>query len=77
MNSESMRTGSIGASYMKPRIVAFIPAHNEEKSIRDCLEGLGDQLLPNRVDLDMGYSYWSSFYFKCYFSSENPNASTH
>ncbi|MEE6132131.1 glycosyltransferase family 2 protein [Priestia flexa] len=53
MNSESMRTGSIGASYMKPRIVAFIPAHNEEKSIRDCLEGLGDQLLPNRVDLDV------------------------
>lgn len=53
MNSESMRAGSIGASYMKPRIVAFIPAHNEEKSIRDCLEGLGDQLLPNRVDLDV------------------------
>ncbi|WP_197284259.1 hypothetical protein [Bacillus sp. JCM 19041] len=27
-------------AFMRPRIVAFIPAHNEERSIRDCLEGL-------------------------------------
>lgn len=38
---------------MKPRIVAFIPAHNEEKSIRDCLAGLGDQTLPPGVDLNV------------------------
>ena len=38
---------------MRPRIVAFIPAHNEEKSIRDCLAGLGDQTLPKDVDLDV------------------------
>ncbi|CAM3176786.1 glycosyltransferase family 2 protein [Filibacter tadaridae] len=38
---------------MKPRIVAFIPAHNEEKSIRDCLAGLGDQSLPLDVNLDV------------------------
>ncbi|PIC63518.1 hypothetical protein CSV79_11545 [Sporosarcina sp. P13] len=38
---------------MKPRIVAFIPAHNEEKSIRDCLAGLGDQSLPLGVELDV------------------------
>ncbi|TQR18887.1 glycosyltransferase family 2 protein [Psychrobacillus soli] len=38
---------------MKPRIVAFIPAHNEEKSIRDCLAGLGDQTLPKDVELDV------------------------
>ncbi|WP_374702507.1 glycosyltransferase family 2 protein [Bacillus sp. M6-12] len=38
---------------MKPRIVAFIPAHNEEKSIRDCLAGLGDQSLPKDVELDV------------------------
>nr|WP_093274618.1 glycosyltransferase family 2 protein [Psychrobacillus sp. OK032] len=40
-------------TYMKPRIVAFIPAHNEEKSIRDCLAGLGDQTLPKDVELDV------------------------
>ncbi|MCU9614445.1 glycosyltransferase family 2 protein [Caldibacillus lycopersici] len=40
-------------SYMRPRIVAFIPAHNEEKSIRDCLEGLADQTLPKDIDLDV------------------------
>ncbi|WP_413377328.1 glycosyltransferase family 2 protein [Alkalihalobacillus sp. 1P02AB] len=40
-------------SYMLPRIVAFIPAHNEEKSIRDCLAGLGDQVLPKGVQLDV------------------------
>lgn len=40
-------------TYMKPRIVAFIPAHNEEKSIRDCLAGLGDQSLPKDVELDV------------------------
>jgi poly-beta-1,6-N-acetyl-D-glucosamine synthase len=40
-------------SYMKPRIVALIPAHNEEKSIRDCLEGLSDQVLPKGVELDV------------------------
>ncbi|PLT29718.1 hypothetical protein CUU66_11680 [Peribacillus deserti] len=38
---------------MKPRILAFIPAHNEEKSIRDCLAGLGDQTLPRDVELDV------------------------
>lgn len=40
-------------TYMRPRIVAFIPAHNEEKSIRDCLGGLGDQVLPRDVELDV------------------------
>jgi poly-beta-1,6-N-acetyl-D-glucosamine synthase len=40
-------------TFMKPRIVAFIPAHNEEKSIRDCLAGLGDQSLPKDVELDV------------------------
>lgn len=39
--------------YVKPRIVAFIPAHNEELSIRDCLEGLADQVLPPNVELDV------------------------
>jgi len=43
----------VAKSYMKPRIVAFIPAHNEEKSIRDCLAGLGDQSLPTDVELDV------------------------
>ncbi|RFU67142.1 glycosyltransferase family 2 protein [Peribacillus saganii] len=38
---------------MKPRIVAFIPVHNEEKSIRDCLAGLGDQSLPKDIELDV------------------------
>ncbi len=38
---------------LKPRIVAFIPAHNEEKSIRDCLEGIGEQVLPENVELDV------------------------
>ncbi|WP_394239131.1 glycosyltransferase family 2 protein [Niallia oryzisoli] len=40
-------------TYMKPRIAVFIPAHNEEKSIRDCLAGLGDQTLPKDVELDV------------------------
>jgi len=40
-------------TYMKPRVVAIIPAHNEEKSIRDCLAGLGDQSLPKGLDLDV------------------------
>lgn len=44
---------SVRNTYMKPRIVAFIPAHNEEKSIRDCLAGLGDQSLPKDVELDV------------------------
>ncbi|WP_084138622.1 glycosyltransferase family 2 protein [Halalkalibacter okhensis] len=38
---------------MHPRIVAFIPAHNEEKSIFDCLAGIGDQVLPKGVELDV------------------------
>ncbi|WP_432355868.1 glycosyltransferase family 2 protein [Sporosarcina sp. A2] len=38
---------------MKPRIAVFIPAHNEEKSIRDCLEGLADQTLPKDVEMDV------------------------
>lgn len=40
-------------TYMQPRIVAFIPAHNEEKAIRDCLAGLADQTLPKDVELDI------------------------
>ena len=40
-------------TYMMPRIVAFIPAHNEEKSIRDCLTGVRDQILPKNVQLDI------------------------
>lgn len=43
----------IKKSYMKPRIIALIPAHNEEKSIRDCLAGLNDQMLPKGVELDV------------------------
>ncbi|WP_082003298.1 glycosyltransferase family 2 protein [Sporosarcina sp. ZBG7A] len=38
---------------MKPRIAVFIPAHNEEGSIRDCLAGLGDQSLPKSVEMDV------------------------
>lgn len=47
------RLPGVRHTYMKPRIVAFIPAHNEEKSIRDCLAGLGDQSLPLDVELDV------------------------
>ncbi|WP_328236750.1 glycosyltransferase [Shouchella miscanthi] len=43
----------MNGAFMRPRIVAFIPAHNEEKSIRDCLEGLADQVLPAHVLLDI------------------------
>lgn len=43
----------MNGAFMRPRIVAFIPAHNEEKSIRDCLEGLADQVLPQHVLLDI------------------------
>lgn len=39
--------------YMLPRIIAFIPAHNEEKAIGDCLAGLADQSLPKNVELDV------------------------
>lgn len=46
-------TASIRRTYMKPRIAVLIPAHNEEKSIHDCLAGLGDQSLPKDVDLDV------------------------
>ncbi len=46
-------SSNVKNTYMKPRIVAFIPAHNEEKSIRDCLEGIGDQELPEGVELDV------------------------
>ena len=46
-NNESIfNVSGIKNTYMKPRIVAFIPAHNEEKSIRDCLAGFSDQILP-------------------------------
>ncbi|WP_147629081.1 glycosyltransferase family 2 protein [Oceanobacillus massiliensis] len=38
---------------MKPRIAVFIPAHNEENSIQDCLGGLHDQVLPKDVELDV------------------------
>ncbi|WP_255220215.1 glycosyltransferase family 2 protein [Terribacillus saccharophilus] len=43
----------IKRTYMRPRIVAFIPAHNEEKSIHDCLTGLKEQVLPSGVELDV------------------------
>ncbi|WP_407271261.1 glycosyltransferase family 2 protein [Radiobacillus sp. PE A8.2] len=39
--------------HIKPRIIALIPAHNEEYSIRDCLEGLRDQTMPKDVELDV------------------------
>lgn len=52
-STESNIFSSVRNTYMKPRIVAFIPAHNEEKSIRDCLAGLGDQSLPKDVELDV------------------------
>lgn len=48
-----MKVSSIKNTYMKPRIVVFIPAHNEERSIDDCLSGLKDQSLPKGVDLDV------------------------
>ena len=48
-----LHVSGVRHSYMKPRIVAFIPAHNEEKSIRDCLAGLGDQTLPKDVEMDV------------------------
>lgn len=54
MNNESIfPVSGIRNTYMKPRIVAFIPAHNEEKSIRDCLCGLADQTLPKDIELDV------------------------
>ncbi|MEH7120013.1 glycosyltransferase family 2 protein [Neobacillus vireti] len=60
LRMDNVSTSSFGTNvtgvrntYMKPRIVAFIPAHNEEKSIRDCLAGLGDQSLPKDVELDV------------------------
>ncbi|UOQ43718.1 glycosyltransferase family 2 protein [Halobacillus salinarum] len=40
-------------TYMRPRIVIFIPAHNEEKSIEDCLAGVKDQKVPAGVELDV------------------------
>lgn len=52
-DSAASNVSGVRNTYMKPRIVAFIPAHNEEKSIRDCLAGLGDQSLPKDVELDV------------------------
>ncbi len=52
-DSTATNVSGVRNTYMKPRIVAFIPAHNEEKSIRDCLAGLGDQSLPKDVELDV------------------------
>lgn len=52
MNSSIDLTG-LKRVYVKPRIAAFIPAHNEEHSIRDCLEGLADQELPANIELDI------------------------
>ncbi|KXH86114.1 glycosyltransferase family 2 protein [Sporosarcina sp. HYO08] len=49
----SNRVPGVRNTFMRPRIVAFIPAHNEESSIRDCLAGLGDQCLPPDVELDV------------------------
>ncbi|RWZ58942.1 glycosyltransferase family 2 protein [Halobacillus fulvus] len=51
--TSSLNVAGVKNTYMKPRIVAFIPAHNEEKSIRDCLAGLGDQTLPKDVEMDV------------------------
>jgi poly-beta-1,6-N-acetyl-D-glucosamine synthase len=50
---DMINVSGVKKTYMKPRIVVFIPAHNEEKSIRDCLAGLGDQSLPKDVELDV------------------------
>ncbi|WP_235864102.1 glycosyltransferase family 2 protein [Sutcliffiella halmapala] len=50
---EITKVSKVKKTYMRPRIVAFIPAHNEEKSIRDCLEGLKDQVLPAGVEMDV------------------------
>lgn len=53
-NNESIfKVSGIKNTYMKPRIVAIIPAHNEEKSIHNCLAGLADQSLPKDLDLDV------------------------
>lgn len=49
----NQKRSKIRKRYMMPRIVAFIPAHNEEKSIRDCLAGLADQSLPKYIQLDI------------------------
>lgn len=35
------------------RILVMIPAHNEAQGIRDCLEGLADQALPEDVSMDV------------------------
>ncbi|WP_234396956.1 glycosyltransferase family 2 protein [Bacillus massiliglaciei] len=51
--SNGLNVSAVRHTYMKPRIVAFIPAHNEEKSIRNCLAGLADQSLPKDVELDV------------------------
>jgi biofilm PGA synthesis N-glycosyltransferase PgaC len=53
MNNNFTTVPAVKYTYKKPRIVAFIPAHNEEKSIVDCLEGLKDQTLPKDVELDV------------------------
>ncbi|GAA5417825.1 hypothetical protein Pryu01_02901 [Paraliobacillus ryukyuensis] len=47
------RSNAVKRSYMRPRIIVLIPAHNEEKSIRQCLAGLHDQVLPKDVELDV------------------------
>ena len=53
-NNESIfNISGVKNTYMKPRIVAIIPAHNEEKSIRNCLAGVADQSLPKDIDLDV------------------------
>jgi len=52
-NDSIFHVPGVKHTYMKPRIVAIIPAHNEEKSIRDCLSGLADQLLPKNLDMDV------------------------
>lgn len=50
---KNVNVPSVKNTFMRPRIVVFIPAHNEEKSIRDCLAGLGDQSLPKDIELDV------------------------
>ncbi|WP_338473149.1 glycosyltransferase family 2 protein [Niallia sp. XMNu-256] len=53
MNETIKRIPNIQNTFMRPRIVVFIPAHNEEQSIRDCLAGLQDQSLPKELEMDV------------------------
>ena len=49
-NNESIfKVSGIKNTYMKPRIVAIIPAHNEEKSIHNCLAGFARSIFTERM----------------------------